>query len=267
MPTHAINLIHITDTHFFEKKTGKLAELNTYDSFQAVKQTLVQNLQKKAPDLIILTGDLSQDTSIQSYKLVAKELELFSCPIGWVPGNHDNEDNLNKVFFKTSLSRDKTFILGNWLIILLNSHWANHVEGSIQANELTRLYDLLKLYPQHHTLISLHHHILPIQTPWLDCINLVNHDAFLKIIQEHPQVQIVLSGHVHLASHQVWEGIDFYTTPSTCVQSKPKSLTFTFEDVPPGYRQFTLYPDGQYKTVVIRAKNYTLKPDLLCTGY
>ncbi|MBN9931387.1 3',5'-cyclic-AMP phosphodiesterase, partial [Pantoea agglomerans] len=37
-------------------------------------------------------------------------------------------------------------------------------------------------------------------------------------------------------------------TPSTCVQFKPHCTSFTIDTVAPGWRWFTLYPDGGLET-------------------
>ena len=64
--------------------------LNTEQSL-ALVMDLIQD-QQHAIDLVLATGDLSQDGSSESYARFHQWMEAFSCPVYWLPGNHDLTD-------------------------------------------------------------------------------------------------------------------------------------------------------------------------------
>src|SRR5690348_2200281 len=118
-----MRLIQISDIHLYADPSKTLLKLNTQQSFEAVVELLKHDPQK--PDLILLTGDLSQDNSEAAYQRVVEAFEKarFICPIYWIPGNHDDPEILSAVLSKSFFKEDKAIIAGNWLFVLLNSHY------------------------------------------------------------------------------------------------------------------------------------------------
>src|SRR5580704_3318027 len=108
-----MRLIQISDLHLFAEPEKTLLGLNTAKSFEAVLACIEQD--PISPDMIILTGDLSQDDSAGAYLYIAKACERFTCPVYWIPGNHDVPDLMQKTFVQTQLKEDKAILLGNWL--------------------------------------------------------------------------------------------------------------------------------------------------------
>jgi Icc protein len=62
----------------------------------------------------------------------------------------------------------------------------------------------------------------------------------------------VLWGHVHQESHHIIDGVEWMSTPSSCVQFKPGSKEFALGSEAPGYRHLSLYADGRIETAVHR---------------
>ena len=58
----------------------------------------VLNTAKHQFDLIFVTGDLSMDGSVGSYKWLKKQLDDLKKPYRVLPGNHDNLINLQSTF-------------------------------------------------------------------------------------------------------------------------------------------------------------------------
>lgn len=141
-----MRILQITDTHLFADNRKKLLGINTQRSFLAALRQAKR--ESKHPDVILLTGDLSQDCSIKSYKNLAKYLSSsFDCPILWLPGNHDDPKTMTKVFAKTKLHSEKIFRFNNWQIILLNSHSPGNVYGYLTQQEFNWLKKCLKEKP------------------------------------------------------------------------------------------------------------------------
>src|SRR5947207_12757305 len=91
-----LRIVQISDIHLFGGKEKTLLGVNTQESFQAVVDLLQAD--EKKPDLILLSGDLSQDGSESSYLRLAEILKDFMLPIYYVPGNHDDGKMLSLVY-------------------------------------------------------------------------------------------------------------------------------------------------------------------------
>ena len=100
----------ITDMHLFAAIDRQLLDLPTNDSLQAVLERLAK-LQPK-PDILLLTGDLSQDGSHKSYQRLQNLLVPFEIPTYWLAGNHDNLPVMQQVLSHPPIS-----------IAILNELW------------------------------------------------------------------------------------------------------------------------------------------------
>ena len=81
------SIAQITDIHLFVDEKQELLGLQTTKSFQAVIEKL-QHLQPQL-DLLLLTGDLSQDGTPESYENIQNLLNPLALPTYWLAGNHD----------------------------------------------------------------------------------------------------------------------------------------------------------------------------------
>ena len=243
-----LTVLQLSDLHLFADSHHDLLGLNTQRSLTAVLKA-VQALSPQ-PDLILLTGDLAQDESVQAYQTLQKLLGHCSVPIYAIPGNHDDSELMESMLAEFPFQRDRVFSQGAWQFILLDSSVRSQVKGALSAQTLRHLDETLQSCSKP-TIIALHHPAYPVQCDWLDD-GLENYKAFWQILDQHSQVQIVLSGHVHQAMTFSRYGVQYLSTPSTCVQFKPRSNMFAVDDRDPGYRLLTLFPDGSFQSWVER---------------
>ena len=260
-------IFQISDIHLYAKPEGELLRLKTLESFQAVLELVKHFYEKQSPDLILLTGDLSQDATPESYRLLISQIKNIHCPIGWIPGNHDEPLIMKETLVDRPLYSEKHFMINEWQLILLNTHLSGKVAGWIAKEEFEFLAQTLEVYKQH-AMIVLHHHPLPIGSGWLDQLGLLNAEEFWQIIDKFPQVKAVLGGHVHQANEQMRKNILFMTSPSTSVQFKPNVDDFALDEIMPGFRIIHLHNNGEIETEVHRVEyDPRLLPDLKSKGY
>jgi 3',5'-cyclic-AMP phosphodiesterase len=253
MVVQAFNIIQLTDLHLFATPEQVLANLQTADSFNAVLTTL-QHLQPQA-DLILLTGDLSQDESLASYQYLYQRLQGLNVPIHWIPGNHDCVPTMHQGLNRGPFSSQNVLTVGGWRIILLNSVVPGRVEGKLSATELRWLVQELQQAKHVPTLIALHHHPVPIHSNFMDRINLQNAHDLLTIIDQHEQIKVVIFGHIHQEFQTQRRQVYYLGTPSTCFQLQPGAEQFALDHAQPGFRQITLYADGSWETHVHRVQS------------
>lgn len=260
----ALRVLQLTDPHLMADAAGELLGINTRASLDAVVAVVKQ--EGFEPDLILATGDLAQDGSDAAYQAFAQRLAKFDCPAIWMAGNHDHPVNLERAGAATGGNR-RQLVAGGWHFIALNSAVPGHVHGELSEQQLELLEKALADQPDLPTLVTLHHHPVDIGCDWMADIGLSNREAFWRIIDRWPQVRIVLWGHVHQELDQTRRGVRLLATPSTCIQFAENARDFAVADVPPGYRWFTLQPNGEFDTGVVRAHSFSFQLDMESTGY
>lgn len=264
MDSAPFRIVQISDIHLFNEPEKALLGVKTNDSFQSVIKLLKTD---KKPDLIILSGDLSQDGSKASYIRLADTLKDFAIPAYYAVGNHDDMDVMNEVYPLETITHHRHIVLKDWHIILLNSQKRDAVEGSLNHTQLSFLEHCLQMYPEHYAIIVFHHQPVSVGSLWLDKIGLNNAEELWSILKNFPKVHTVLFGHVHQEHEGKRNGIQYFSAPSTCIQFKTKSDTFALEKIPPGYRWIDLHTDGKLETGIQRVSDYIGDFDENAKGY
>lgn len=265
MKDSPLRIVQISDIHMFADKENDLLGVKTHESFTAVVDLLKKD--KTQPSLIILSGDLSQDNSPESYKHIAEILKDMKVPVYCIPGNHDDLKIMKESYPYENISTVRHIILEHWHIILLDSQKPGAVVGHLNHTQLLFLQHCLQMYPEHHALVVFHHQPYPVGCVWLDNYVLTNADELWHILSNFPKVNTILFGHVHQENYDEKNGIKCYSVPSTCIQFKRKLDDFALEKIPPGYRWVDLYPDGAIKTGVCRVAKYIGYFDPDAKGY
>lgn len=265
---NVIRILQISDCHLFADDNGSLLGINTQQTFHQVLQTAANDTFK--PDILILSGDLSQDMSARAYKKMADALKIFPCPIYWIPGNHDDFNTMARVFAKTQLKSDKAILTSNgWQITLLNSQKPGKVEGCLDAAELTHLNNSLRNRNHQHDLVMLHHHPMPIGCGWLDPLGLNNAKVFFAALAKNKEkLRAIVWGHIHQEFEMEKDHVKYLAAPSTCIQFKPNSKKFALDTKrAPGYRCIELLENGKINSWVQRIENFQPTYDLNAKGY
>lgn len=240
----------ITDTHLFAKPDKQMLGLTTNDSLQAVVKHLSQ-LQPQ-PHILLLTGDLSQDETSESYQQLQSLIAPLKIPSYWIPGNHDDLPRMEQILNQPPISAEKSFAAGEWHFLLLSSWVSGCVHGQLASESLAWLDSQLKLVGSSPTLVALHHPPCSINSAWMDAIKLQNSEEFFAVIDRYPQVKLVVFGHIHQVFNTQRRGVFYFGSPSTCVQFKPESVDFALDQAQPGFRLISLFPDGTVETQIER---------------
>ncbi|PSO49009.1 MAG: 3',5'-cyclic-AMP phosphodiesterase [Cyanobacteria bacterium SW_9_44_58] len=265
METPPLLIAQITDTHLLASAEGKLLGLATEESLATVIEEIKND--SPQPNRILLTGDLSQDETLDSYWRLHKHLKTLNIPSYWIPGNHDQPHLMEKVLTFPPAYGDKSFQCGGWQFILLNSAVPGRVYGHLNSETLDWLDLQLQQAGSLPTLIALHHPPFAVDSYWIDKSRLQNPEQLFRVLDRYRQVRLVLFGHIHQDFRRDRAGVRYMASPSSSVQFKPQSQQFALDEMqPPGFRLLWLYPDGKFETDVKRvAFNYRL--DLAATGY
>ena len=264
MARKPLRIVQISDIHLFGESEKTLLGVNTNESFEAVVKLLKTD---QKPELILLSGDLSQDGSKASYLKIAAKLKEFAIPIYYVPGNHDDPKMLGETYPLENITHHRHIVLKDWHIILLNSQKIGAVEGYLDPAQISFLQHCLQMYPEHHAMVVFHHQPVLMNCAWLDKLGLTNADELWTVLGGFPKMRAILFGHVHQQHAGKKNGIQYFSAPSTCIQFKTQSDHFALEKLPPGYRWIDLYSDGSLSTDISRTSDYVGEFDVDAKGY
>ncbi|TEW52082.1 3',5'-cyclic-AMP phosphodiesterase [Psychromonas algicola] len=260
-----LKLLQITDTHLFADREKNLLGIKTVASYDAVVKHAEKYSGKCAA--ILSTGDLSQDHSAQSYLHFSERIKSLNMPCYWLPGNHDMQSVMLPSLLSEGLAQTKQIVSDHWQVILLDSQLEGVPHGHLSDDQLVFLEEKLQEFPDKYTLVAVHHHILPVGAAWLDQHILKNNAQFIALISQFKNVKAVLSGHVHQAFDVTKQGVRYLTSPSTCVQFKPRNNDFAVDNKEPGYRYLVLKQSGEIETQVERIDAGEFITDENATGY
>lgn len=259
-------VVQLSDCHLFADTEGKLLGLNTRYSLERV----IERVREEQPDmeLILATGDLSQDGSRASYERLRSMLEPLDTPVLWLEGNHDKPEPMLEVLADQRERVSPCYeTLGNWTIIMLDSTIPDKVPGELYEHDLEFLERALNEAPGEHIMVCLHHHPVAIGCAWLDTQVVASGERFFEILDRHPRVRAVVWGHIHQEYEAQRNGVELFAVPSTCVQFEPFSEDFSVDDANPGYRWFDLYDDGRLETGISRVEGIDFQVDFSVKGY
>ncbi len=259
-----VMLVQLSDSHLFGEAHGTLLGMNTRDSLQKVIELVLA--QQPQIDLLVASGDLSQDGSLESYQQFRQMSAQLSAPARWIPGNHDEPMVMEQAATQSSLL-EPVVDIGNWRITLLDSAVPGSVPGYLADEQLQLLARALSEAPQRHHLVCFHHHPVSIGCPWMEPIGLRNPEALFAVLDRFPQVRAVLWGHVHQEIDRMRDDMRLLASPSTCIQFAPGSEDFKLDTLAPGYRWLRLLPDGQLETGVERVSGFAFEADYGSNGY
>ena len=226
-----MRLVQITDLHLHADPEARSRAGIPYRQFVAVMNAVRQ----EQPEVVVVTGDISQDDSAGAYELATEQLNTLPCPWYWLPGNHDQGSLMD-----AARPLVDTVELNEWRLLLLDTQLPGQPEGALGLDKLTSLKAQLA-QSSAPTLIAMHHPPVDVGTAWMDAISLQDKADFWAALSGYPQVKVVLFGHAHQAycQEKVLENfsVAVYGSPATADQFLPHAESFAVDEVAlPGYR-------------------------------
>jgi 3',5'-cyclic AMP phosphodiesterase CpdA len=197
---------------------------------------------RPAPDALVLTGDLADNLADSEYALLLASLEGVDAPCYALPGNHDDRDGLRRHFGipgEPGTPVQYALEFGALRILMLDSTRPGADSGEFDAGRLAWLEDALSADPRTPTLLAMHHPPLVTHVPGLDALALAADDrtALADVVRRHPNVMLIIAGHVHRAISGELAGRRVLSAPSTYIGFELDFAAERLDDVPapPGY--------------------------------
>lgn len=211
-------IAQITDVHIgFEP--NKRDEFNRQRLDATIDALLALDRQ---PDLMLATGDLTDQGTAQSYAWLLEGLSRCPWPVWPIVGNHDLRTTFLQAF--PQVQTTDGFIqyevdAGSLRILMLDTLEEGRHGGAYCEQRAAWLDAKLAEQPDRPTLLVGHHP--PADTgihwmtanpsdPWIERIS--------TVVRRHPQVVRMIAGHIHRPIFTAWAGSTLSVAPSTAPQ-------------------------------------------------
>jgi len=220
-----LRLVHLSDVH------ASRVDRNPSPRFLAdpMVKDLVHSLEildgavdwintRLRPALVVITGDLvDRGDDLESLKEVKARLDRLTCPYYPVIGDHDRRATYEKVF---PGKLDYAFDHRGWHFVCLNAN-----SGRLEPETLEWLKADLSASQGRPSVVMLHRPLASdVLSDYLAArlyggvhLTLENAAQARSLLQSHPDVRLVLSGHTHVAKEQRWGGTCYSTAPALVV--------------------------------------------------
>ncbi|GGA87484.1 3',5'-cyclic adenosine monophosphate phosphodiesterase CpdA [Brucella endophytica] len=218
-----MKIIQVSDLHL----TAPGGTLSGIDPLARLEDCIADlNRHHADADLIIFSGDLTNNGEPEAYAALKDRLATLIAPYRLMMGNHDARAAFREAF--PDAPGEDGFIqsfadLGGTRAILLDTLEEGHIEGRLCEARLAWLDSVLSGTPEG-ALIFMHHPPFSIGIPSLDKWRLADAEALRGLLSRHCNVRHIFAGHVHRFAAGSWGGIPFVTVRSTGIQS---ALAFT----------------------------------------
>jgi len=195
------------------------------------------------PDLILLTGDLSEDASEVSYERLGGLLQT-DLPVLTLPGNHDNPEMMRRRFPNGPFDGPLVREFGDWMILMCDSTLPRRVEGGFSEEDLGTIREAMGRSSSDHILLALHHQPVCVAAPWIDKYRLLEPAGFLEVLDDEPRMRCVVWGHIHHHFAEERNGVLLLGAPSTAANSVARSDRFEPDPAGPACRTLQLGGNG-----------------------
>ena len=187
----------------------------------AIDRLLDQRAELDPLDAVLVTGDISDDGTAESYAFARAELDRLGLPLFVIPGNHDAREAFRTGFsdlpsMPSSGLIDWAAEVGDTCVIGLDTLVEGQGGGVLRPESLKFLESALNDAGSRPAIVALHHPPLRTQIQFMDAIGLENTPALASVLERSKQDVTVVAGHVHGIHHGRIGQHSVMTAPAIC---------------------------------------------------
>jgi len=243
----SIRIAQISDCHLPANPLHTYRGINPCRNLEA----LLEKVKSLQPDLILASGDLSEDGSKDSYHLIRDLFDLIGVPVLALPGNHDDPALLADAYPGSPVDSVQVTQHGSWQIIRLNSCILDNPCGRISEKSLSELESILARDADQPSLVAVHHQPVMVGSPWIDKYRMLGPEPFLQLIDQYAAIKAVVWGHIHQVFKTERPGTLMLGGPSSAINGIPGAEKFTPDMLGPACRLLELRADGSLKSHIV----------------
>jgi 3',5'-cyclic AMP phosphodiesterase CpdA len=248
-------LLQLSDLHVVAPGALASRVLDTPALLRRAIDVLRTRLDAIGPiDAVLVTGDVSDDGSAESYVIARAEIDRLGLPILVVPGNHDRREGLRAAFRELPDIPGAGLIdwvvdLGETRIVGLDTLVEGQGGGRLRAESLDLLSQAIDGAGDRAVVVALHHPPLRTGIRFMDAIGLENLADLAEVVSRRAGPIHFVAGHVHgvfqgrVGQHPV------STAPSLCsafALDRRNDAPVGFMTGPTGYAMLDTGPGGTW---------------------
>jgi len=234
-----VRIVHLSDLH-----------VSSAHFLVDVGEDVINSINNIDPDIVVITGDLTQNGIYPEFKEAKEYIDRINCPNKViVPGNHDSR-NVGYLLFDdlfgarcSSLSYDGVTIVG------VDSSQPDIDDGHIGRETYDWIAD--KFNKSGVKIFALHHHLIPIPLTGREEEIPVDSGDVLELLNRCG-VNLVLCGHKHVP--WVWRLNDmFVVNAGTACSDKIKARTtqcYNLIEIDKDLRIYRVLPTGEQELII-----------------
>lgn len=181
-----LKLVHLSDLHC---KAGAPFLLDKL-------QMAVDEVNDLAPDLVVVTGDLTENGFKNEYEEAKRFLHQISAPKMIVPGNHDVKYTGHLIFQEVFGPLSSLLVNDELALYCANTARPDKDEGRFSLDQMESLAKGFSKLENKVKIVAMHHHPMPIPDTGLERATIEDAGDLLKILTELG-VDLILCGHRH----------------------------------------------------------------------
>lgn len=208
-------IAQITDTHVGYDADAGENEFNFVRFREVLEHLRSQSVQ---PDLLILSGDITDNGQSDCYGRVRDLLAACPFPVHVIPGNHDNREELLRIFPDSPTADgfvQYAIEVDDLRILCLDTFEPGRHGGAFCEIRARWLASELAAYPDRPTVLFMHHPPVVAGIDWMDPRP---QEAWFKRFHDtvagQRQIVAIQAGHLHRPLHASVEGIPISVTPA-----------------------------------------------------
>lgn len=243
-----LRILHLSDTHVFGDDS---LHYGVVDTRAALNRVLEHAGSLEKVDVVVASGDLSEDGSVASYQHLRRTLETWAGERGarvvYAMGNHDNPDAFEEILG----GREGAIDVNGFHVVYIDSSVPGAAFGQLSAPQLTWLRNTLREPARFGSIVVVHHPPIPASTSLLGKLEL-QHPRELLSECGSADVRLILSGHYHHNIVTGAGGISVVVAPGIANTSDALAPNGTERaTVGSGYALIELPESGAPRTVIV----------------
>jgi 3',5'-cyclic-AMP phosphodiesterase len=160
--------------------------------------TIVSEVNELSPDVVIISGDLTDDGLIFQFQQARSLIQKLNCSnLITLPGNHDYRHTGYLLFKKFFPFCKQIHEFENLVILTLGTARPDRDEGEVGHRQNVWMEDVLNRHDGKMKIVVMHHHLIAIpDTGYANVVGILDAGDTLRACLES-KVDLVLCGHKH----------------------------------------------------------------------
>lgn len=232
-------ILQLSDTHLHADRNATLNGVCTQKSLERLLAKIKPKI--ATVDAIILSGDVSQDITPESYVSIAQSLQIFKKPVYWFAGNHDEPHIMREALKQFDTFHPlESLTLGPWQFLVLDTVLEGSSAGYLVENNESLIDE------NTFCALLMHHHPTPVGTPLIDKYKLQNPEVLAHFLSQQKKLPtVIITGHVHGAYQTSFAAIPVISSPATCFQFPKVALNLEVDPIS-GCTFWTFHDDDTF---------------------